>query len=128
MRNAHLATFAALLAAAAGVAADPARDTARTSPMADNPFAQPSTLAYQLPPFDHIRDTDYRPAFEAGMREQLAEVAAIAHNPAPPTFENTIVALERSGQLLTRVDNVFSRLNACNTDAEMQKIDTEMAP
>ena len=72
--------------------------------MADNPFAQPSTLALQLPPFDSINDCDYLPAFEAGMREQLEEVAAIAHDPAPPTFENTIVALERSGQLLTRVD------------------------
>ncbi|MGB9330980.1 MAG: M3 family metallopeptidase [Steroidobacteraceae bacterium] len=128
MRHAHLAIIAAALAAAAGVAADPAHDTARTSPMADNPFAQPSTLDFQLPPFDRIRDSDYRPAFEAGMREQLREVAAIAHNPAPPTFENTIVALERSGQLLTRVDNVFGRLNACNTDPEMQQIDTEMAP
>jgi peptidyl-dipeptidase Dcp len=128
MRHAHLAIIAAALAAAAGVAADPAHDTARTSPMADNPFAQPSTLEFQLPPFDRIRDSDYRPAFEAGMREQLREVAAIARNPAPPTFENTIVALERSGQLLTRVDNVFGRLNACNTDPEMQQIDTEMAP
>ena len=128
MRKAHLAIFAAALAAVLDVAADPAHDTARTSPMADNPFAQPSTLAYQLPPFDRIRDADYRPAFEAGMREQLEEVAAIAHNSAPPSFENTIVALERSGQLLTRVDNVFGRLNACNTDPQMQQIDTEMAP
>jgi peptidyl-dipeptidase Dcp len=127
MRHAHLAIIAAL-ATAAGVAADPAHDTARTSPMADNPFAQPSTLDFQLPPFDRIRDSDYRPAFEAGMREQLREVEAIAHDSAPPTFQNTIVALERSGQLLTRVDNVFGRLNACNTDAEMQQIDTEMAP
>ena len=128
MRNAHLAILAAALLSTAGAAAEPAHETARTSPMADNPFAQPSTLAFQLPPFDRIRDSDYRPAFEAGMREQLEEVAAIAHNPAPPTFENTIVALERSGQLLTRVDNVFSRLNACNTDPQMQQIDTEMAP
>ena len=96
--------------------------------MADNPFAQPSTLPFQLPPFDRIHDCDYLPAFEAGLREQLAEVAAIAHNPQPPTFENTIVALERSGQLRVRVEHVFSNLNACNTDPQMQKIDTEMAP
>jgi len=96
--------------------------------MADNPFAQPSTLPFQLPPFDRIRDDDYLPAFEAGMREQLREVHAIAHNPAAPTFANTIVALERSGQLLERVETTFSNLNACNTDPHMQQIDTEMAP
>jgi len=96
--------------------------------MADNPFAQPSTLPFQLPPFDRIRDSDYRPAFETGMREQLAEVAHIADNAEPATFDNTIVALERSGQLLTRVEDTFSRLNACNTDPQMQQIDTEMAP
>ena len=96
--------------------------------MADNPFAVPSKLAFQLPPFDRIRDSDYRPAFEAGMAEQLREVAAIAHNGEPPTFANTIVALERSGQLFDRVETTFSNLNACNTNPEMQRIDTEMAP
>jgi peptidyl-dipeptidase Dcp len=96
--------------------------------MADNPFAQPSTLTFELPHFDRIRDADYLPAFETGMREQLQEVAAIAHNPAPPTFENTIVALERSGRLLERVRVTFSNLNACNTNPQMQQIDTEMAP
>ena len=61
--------------------------------MADNPFMQPSTLPFELPPFDRIRDGDYLPAFHAGMREQLKEVARIAHNPQPATFENTIVTL-----------------------------------
>src|SRR5207248_1634250 len=102
--------------------------TARTSAMADNPFMQPSTLAFELPPFDRIRDSDYLPAFQAGMREQLTEVARIAHNPQPATFDNTIVALERAGQLLQRVDAAFGRLNACNTNPRMQEIDTEMAP
>ena len=96
--------------------------------MADNPFLQPSALPYELPAFDKIRDGHYRPAFEAGMREQRREVDAIAHNPRPPDFENTIVALERSGQVLDRVSTVFSNLNASNTDPEMQKIDAEMAP
>ena len=96
--------------------------------MADNSFAAPSTLAFHLPPFDRIRDSDYRPAFEAGMAEQLRQVAAIAHNPEPPTFANTIVALERSGRMLERVETTFSNLNSCNTDPEMQRIDTEMAP
>ena len=96
--------------------------------MADNPFAQPSTLPFELPPFDRIHDEDFLPAYEAGMAEQLREVAAIAHNRQPPTFDNTIVALERSGQLLQRVDSTFGRLNACNTNAQMQQIDTQMAP
>ena len=70
----------------------------------------------------------YLPAFKAGLSEQLREVAAIAHNHEAPTFENTIVALERSGQLRTRVESVFSNLEACNGDPQMDRIDTEMAP
>ena len=69
----------------------------------DNPFFAPSTLPFQAPPFDKIKDEDYQPAIEAGMAEELKEVQAIADNPAPPTFENTIVAMEKSGQLLRRV-------------------------
>ena len=98
------------------------------SPMADNPFARPSTLPFQLPPFDRIHDSDYQPAFEAGMREHLGEVKAIAHNPHPATFDNTIVALERSGQLLDRVATAFFNLNSCNTDPQMQQVETQMAP
>ena len=96
--------------------------------MVDNPFRHPSTLPYALPPFDKIKDSDYVPAFEAGMRAQREEVAAIAHNAQPPTFENTVVALERTGLFLDRVNTVFSNLNASNTDPEMDKIDTEMTP
>ena len=96
--------------------------------MADNPFLHPSTLPYRLPPFDKIKDADYVPAFEAGMRAQREEVGAIALNPQPPTFDNTIVALERSGQLLERVNIVFSNLNGSETNPEMDRIDTEMAP
>ncbi|MDE2511948.1 MAG: dipeptidyl carboxypeptidase II, partial [Elusimicrobia bacterium] len=80
-----------------------------------NPFAAPSVLPDQFPPFDKIKDADFTPAFEAGMAEQRREVDAIAHDPAPPTFENTIVALERSGRLLTRVSKTFFNLNASNT-------------
>jgi peptidyl-dipeptidase Dcp len=102
---------------------------AGTPPMApDNPFAHPSPLPFELPPFDRIRDVDYTPAFEAGMREQLREVGAIAHDPQPATFENTIVAIERSGRLLDRVGSVFYNLNSCNTDPAMEEIDTAMAP
>jgi peptidyl-dipeptidase Dcp len=96
--------------------------------MAENPFDQPSGLPYRLPPFDRVTNADYRPAFEAGMREQRAEVLKIAADPAPPDFQNTLVALERSGQMLARVSAVFFNLNASNTDPQMQAIDSEIAP
>jgi peptidyl-dipeptidase Dcp len=96
--------------------------------MAENPFAQPSTLPYQLPPFDRVQNAHYRPAFEQGMREQRAEVQEIVQNPAAPDFQNTLVALERSGQMLNRVSAVFFNLNASNTDPQMQEIDSEIAP
>ena len=113
----------------AGFATGTATAQGNTATMpAGNPFAHPSTLPFGLPPFDRIHDGDYLPAFEAGMRAQLAEVASIVHDARPPTFDNTIVALERSGQLLRRVELTFSNLNSCNTDPQMQRIDTEMAP
>jgi peptidyl-dipeptidase Dcp len=96
--------------------------------MAENPFSHPSTLPYQLPPFDRVSNADYRPAFDEGMREQRAEVQQIVQNPAEPDFQNTIVALERSGRMLSRVVSVFFNLNASNTDAQMQAIDSAMAP
>ncbi len=127
MRLVHLVFLAAAPAMTALAAA--ATEQAGTPAMAaDNPFAQPSTLQFEYPPFDRIHDADYSPALEAGMSAELKEVAAIAHDPAPADFDNTIVALERSGQLLERVQRVFSNLNACNTDPQMQKIETEMAP
>jgi peptidyl-dipeptidase Dcp len=94
----------------------------------DGPFAEPSPLFLHMPPFDRIGEGDYRPAFAAGMAQQLAEVAAIAANPEPPTFENTIVALERSGQLLNRVNAVFGNLTGANTNPEHDAIDAEMSP
>src|SRR5215471_2944912 len=66
----------------------------------NNPFYAPSPLPYQAPPFDKIKDSDYQPAIDAGMAQQRKEMQAIAENPAPPTFENTIVAMEKTGQLL----------------------------
>jgi peptidyl-dipeptidase Dcp len=102
--------------------------SAQTPQTPDSPFSQPSTLPYQLPPFEKIKDADFRPAFEAGMAQQRQEVDAISRDAAPASFDNTIVALERSGRLLTRVSKVFFNLNASNTDDEMQKIEAEMAP
>ncbi len=93
----------------------------------ENPLLRLSTLPYHIPPFDRIRVTDYAPAFDAAMRGQLREVAAIAHDPRPPDFQNTIVALDRSGQLLLRVGFLFDELNSNNTSPEMQAIDTEYA-
>lgn len=95
---------------------------------ADNSFAKPSTLPYQLPPFDRIKDADFRPAFEAGMAEQRKEIEAMDQNTAAPTFENTVVTLEKSGRLLDRVGSVFFNLNSSNTNPEMLKIASEMAP
>ena len=69
-----------------------------------NPFYAESTLPFQAPPFDKIKDSDYQPAIEAGMAQQLQETDAIANNPAAPTFENTIVAMEKTGQLLQSRD------------------------
>ncbi len=94
----------------------------------DSPFAQPSTLPYHVPPFDRIKDADFRPAFDAGMAEERKEIEAIDRNPAPPSFENTVVTLEKSGQLLDRVGSVFFNLNGSNTNPEILKIASEMAP
>ena len=95
---------------------------------ATNPFYEPSTLPFEAPDFDAISNADYRPAMEAGMEQQMEEVQAIADNPEPPTFENTIVALERSGALLTRVQRVFYNMTSAHTNDEIQQIQSEMAP
>ena len=94
----------------------------------DNPFAAPSELPYALPPFDRIADEHYRPAFEAGLAEHAAEIDAIAGNDAEPTFENTVVALERAGELLDRVYSVFGNLAGSNSTDEIQAIQAELAP
>ena len=96
--------------------------------IADNPLLTESSLPYHVPPFDKIKDEHFAPAIDAGMREQLSEVEAVADNSEKPTFDNTIVALERTGRLLDRAQRTFSNLNACNTNPALQKIDKEMAP
>ena len=94
----------------------------------DNPFLSPSTLPFELPPFADIREEHYLPAFELGMAEQLAEVAAIAGDPEPAGFENTLEALERSGALLRRVSLVFFNQSASNTTPGVQAIEAEISP
>ena len=87
-----------------------------------NPFYAPSTLPYQAPPFDKIKDDDYIPAMDAGMAEEQKEMEAIANNPAPPTFENTIVAMEKSGRLLRRVQGAFFTVVSANENPTLQKV------
>ncbi len=92
------------------------------------PFDVPSTLPYALPPFGDVRLEHYRPAFEAGMAEQRAEVEAIATDPHAPTVENTLIALERSGQLLTRVSHVFFTLSSADSTPELHDLEAEISP
>jgi peptidyl-dipeptidase Dcp len=109
----------------AGVASSGA-DSADFGP--SNPFYAVSTLPFGAPPFDKIKDGDYQPAIEAGMAQQLAEIDKIATNPAAPTFENTLVAMERSGRLLARASAAFNGVSQANTNPVLQKAKTALAP
>jgi peptidyl-dipeptidase Dcp len=93
-----------------------------------NPFYAPSTLPFHAPQFDKIKDEDYQPAIEAGMTAELSEIQAIADNPEPPTFENTLVAMEKTGQLLQRARAAFGAVTSANTNPVLQKVRSEMAP
>ncbi|HEX8270030.1 MAG TPA: M3 family metallopeptidase [Flavobacterium sp.] len=93
-----------------------------------NPFFAPYTTPYKVPPFDKIETAHYKPAILEGIRQHDEEIAAIASNPAAPTFENTLVALENAGELLYIVNTAFSNINGANTDADIQKIAKEVAP
>ena len=121
MRIVHLLTVSALLTALQITAVSAADST-------NNPLLSESTLPFHYPQFDKIKNEDFTPAIEAGMREQLKEIEPIANNSQKPTFDNTIVALEKTGRLLDRADRVFENLNACNTNPEMQKIEKDIAP
>ena len=122
--TAHLGTTA-LCAADPAPAAVP---TAKLSPMVENPFFTASPLPFLMPPFDRITDESFAPAYAKGMVDQIKEVEAIANNQAPASFDNTIVALERSGLLLTRVDRTFSNLAGANTNPAIQQLETVIAP
>ena len=121
-----------LLAAAIALGLSPLVHAEATTAMqqvaAANPLLKPSTLEYQFPPFDQIKDEHYLPAIEQGMREQLAEVAAIATQKEAPSFDNTIVALEKTGQLFNRATTVFFNLSGTVTNDTMNKIRAEVAP
>jgi peptidyl-dipeptidase Dcp len=102
--------------------------TAQTAATAQNPLLAPSTLPFGAPPFDRIKDSDFQPAIDEGMQQDLADIAKIADQSAPPTFDNTIVALERSGQLLARVQRVFGGLAQSNTNPTLQRVRRYEAP
>ncbi len=127
MRNAtHYMITATAGALAIGASGAPAM--AAVDFVATNPFYAPSTLPFQTPAFDKIKDGDYEPAIDAGMAQQLVEMRAIADNPEPATFENTLVAMEKSGRLLDRVMSVFGAVTSANTNPTLQQVQQTEAP
>jgi peptidyl-dipeptidase Dcp len=125
-----LAQISTLITAGA-IALTPGAGNAQAGPTTfgpSNPFYAESTLPFHAPPFDKIKDTDYQPAIEAGIKKNLEEIQAIADNKAAPTFENTIVAMEKSGQLVTRVMMVFNGVTGANINPVLQKTQDEVAP
>ncbi len=93
-----------------------------------NPFFEDWTAPFQAPPLDRIRPEHFKPAYERALAEHTAEIAAIAENPEPPSFDNMVLALEKSGQLLSRVDGIFANLSSAATNEALQAIELEMAP
>src|SRR5436309_2292389 len=98
------------------------------SGMSENPFFEAWITPFGMPPFDRIRAEHFPPAFDRGIQEQIAEIAAIAGSAAPASFANTIEAMERSGRLLERVSRVFFNLAASNTDDALEAIARDYAP
>src|SRR6185436_4365505 len=125
--NSLIATFL-LMAFSMLILNFPTRSTSAATADTTNPFFNKSALPFHAPPFDKIKDSDYQPAIEAGMKDQLAEIEKIADDSAPPTFANTLEAMERSGALLTRVTKVFFNLTTANTSDTLQKIKSDEAP
>ncbi|MYM93882.1 dipeptidyl carboxypeptidase II [Rugamonas sp. FT81W] len=117
-----------IIAAALGLAFSSTVLAAPAAALAGNPLATASTLPFHYPAFDKIKDEHFQPAFVEGMRIQLKEIEAIANNKKPATFENTIVAMEKSGELLTRVQTTFGNLQGANTNDKLDAIDSEMSP
>ncbi|MDF4003740.1 peptidyl-dipeptidase Dcp [Luteibacter sp. PPL552] len=114
--------------AATGTAPAPAATTAAAPSAHVNPLLTRSPLPFEAPPFDKILDADFQPAIEEGMKQQMAEIDAIAQSPDEPTFENTVVAMEKSGELLGRAQSVFSALTGANTNDTLQKVDEDESP
>ena len=125
-------TFVVLACAQDALAAPPPATTAASAQastaMTNNPFFAASTLPFQAPPFDKIKDSDYQGAIEEGMRQHLLEIDTIANNPAAPTFANTFVAMDKSGAMLTRAMHAFDAVTAANTNPTLQKVQETEAP
>ncbi|WP_294199687.1 M3 family metallopeptidase [uncultured Chryseobacterium sp.] len=96
--------------------------------LSSNPLMRKSSLQYEAPEFDKIKNEHFKPAFDFGLKQHDAEILQIANNPQAPTFENTIVALEKSGEVLKRAMIVFSNLTSANTNPTLQALDEEYAP
>ena len=111
-------------------AISPPRLTADSTFGPGNPFYAASKLPFQAPPFDEIKDSDYQPAIDAGIAEERKEIQAIADNPAAPTFENTIVALEKSGTIVHYrvMAGIPTEVTVANLDPELQKVQDYEAP
>ncbi|NUO71213.1 MAG: peptidyl-dipeptidase Dcp [Frateuria sp.] len=112
----------------APAASAPAAGASTAQASAANPFFAASTLPFQAPPFDKIKEGDYQPAIEEGMRQHLAEIEKIAGNPEAPTFDNTFVAMEKSGALLKRAMLAFDTVTGANTSDALQKVQEQEAP
>jgi peptidyl-dipeptidase Dcp len=125
-----LLTTAALVLACARVTGPTISPAAAPSSRvaSSNPLFEASTLPYQAPPFDRIRNEHYQPAIEEGMRRHLVEIETIANQSAPPTFDNTLAAMERSGALLTRATKTFVNVVSANTNDTLRRVQTEEAP
>ena len=123
-----LALAIATTLAGHATAQDTAKEAKMSAPAYNGPFAAPSTLDLNYPRFDQIKDGDFAPAFDAGMARQLEEVAAIADNPEQPTFQNTIVAMEKTGQVLSRATNVFYNLVGTDKNEAREKLESDYAP
>ena len=117
-----------VVAAALGVAFSQTVLAAPAAALAGNPLATASTLPFHYPAFDKIKDEHFIPAFNEGMRIQLKEIDAIANSKATPSFDNTIVAMEKGGRLLNRVMSAFFGVTGANTDPVLQKVKTTEAP
>ncbi|GGY92326.1 dipeptidyl carboxypeptidase II [Pseudoduganella plicata] len=122
------ASLALALSPMAQAASPQSSSTAATSPVAANPLLQASALPLQYPRFDQIRDEHFLPAFQAAMAEHLREVDAIANNRQPATFDNTVVALERAGLTLHRVQATFTNLQGANTNDTLDAVERDMSP
>jgi peptidyl-dipeptidase Dcp len=96
--------------------------------ISDNPFFQEFDTEYGVPPFDKIENTHYLPAFEEGIKRQEEEIKAIVENEEAPTFDNTILAFDRSGEMLTRTASVFFNLLSADSNEELQNIAKEVTP